>query len=141
MTAATSTPRWLQAYATRTGADPALGTTAVPRHCRTCRRLILAGYDAPTLAGLALVDPYALTPQLEAAAVILAVGTWRLWGAPGGYELTSRHEPRVHRPERLTSAGGDVVVVAEHRCEFPPLSHIPLPTRNARTTDPDRIPF
>lgn len=142
-TTTTSTPRWLEAYGTRTGTDPALtGTRAVPRHCRTCRRLILAGYDAPTIAGLAIADPYALTPQLEAAAVILAIVTWRLCGRPGHYELTPRHTPGLPPLCRRDPAGPAVTVLAAHRCEYPPLSRIPLPSPNAhRAADPDHIPF
>lgn len=143
-TTPTPTPRWLQAYTTTSGLpDPRLaGTTARPRHCTDCRRLVLAGYDSPTIATLAITDPYALTPQLETAAVLLDIPTWRLWGAPGRYELTPRHEPGLG-PECTRAPASEITVVAAHRCEYQPLSRIPLPTPHAPTqsADPDRIPF
>lgn len=121
------TPYWLQAYATRTGHDPTLvGTRAVPRWCRDCRRLVIAGYDSPLIATLAIVDPHPLTPQLEAAAVVLARPTWRLWGVPGRYELTAR-TPCTLRGLVLPRAGPDVLVLAAHRCDHPPLTRAPLP--------------
>lgn len=132
MTAVTAPPRWLQAHADRTGDDDALiGTRAVPRHCRACGLLLLAGYDAPLIAGLAVVDPYRLTSQMEAAAVLLGRPTWRLWGAPGRLELTGRFYPGVLPLGRHPPAE-EVVVVAAHRCGTPPLSSVPLPVRAPR---------
>lgn len=133
---------WIPAYQTHTGlpdprTNPA-GTTARAQHCDTCRALTLVGWDAPLLARLARTDPYALTPRLEAACVILGLGTWRAWGAPGRYELVARHIPGVH-PIGITPAGSGVIVVAQHRCGFPPLSTqaIPLvPASHTRPTDP-----
>lgn len=132
----TTTPRWLTSYASTTGDDPALtGTRAVPRWCRTCRRLVIAGYDSPLLADLAICDPHPLTPQLEAAAVILARPTWRLSGAPGRYELTPR-TPAYIGGLRLPPADGvDVVVVAAHDCYHPPLTHAHLPTPDGALFD------
>lgn len=122
-----TTPRWLHAYATTTGDDPTLaGTRAVPRWCRDCRHLVLAGYDSPLIATLAICDPHPLTAQLEAAAVILARPTWRLWGAPGRYELTPR-TPAWTASTRLAPAGPDVLVLASHHCGRPPLTREPLP--------------
>jgi hypothetical protein len=134
-----ATPRWLAAYATRTGADPALvGTRAVPRHCRTCRRLVLAGYDSDVAGWLAIVDPYRLTPQLEAACVVLARRTYKLRGVAGHYELVPRYSPAV-LPFGPRPSADDVVVVAEHHCGTPPLSLTPLPT-TAHITNPDGPP-
>lgn len=129
-----TTPRWVDAYTTRTGLpDPRLtGTTAQPRHCATCRLLVLTGWDAPLLAALATTDPYQLTPHLEAAAVILDIPTYHLWGVPGRYELTPRHTPGIIPIGRMPSAD-QCVVVAAHHCGRPPLSTVPLPTR-ARTS-------
>lgn len=132
-----STPRWLDAYATTTGHDPALiGTRAVPRHCRTCHRLVLAGYDAPIAALLATCDPHPLTPRLEAACVILARPTYRLWGIPGRYELTPRHHPGIHPISREPPAD-QCLVLAAHACGHPPLSHdhLPVTTRHTSSTD------
>jgi hypothetical protein len=120
---------WVDAYTTRTGMpDPRLaGTLAKPHHCRHCARLLLVGYDSPTLADLATVDPYVLTPALEAAAVILARPTWQLWGPPGRYQLTARTPVRI---TGLALIPADrCVVVATHHCGRPPLTHTPLPTR------------
>lgn len=134
MNAATKAPDfvWVDAYTTRTGMpDPRLaGVTAKPRHCTTCGRLTLAGYDSPACADLAITDPYALTPTLEAAAVILARPTWQLWGAPGRYELTARTPTRL-LGVRLVPADR-CVVVATHDCTHPPLSRTALPTRQPR---------
>lgn len=120
---------WVEGYQTKTGMpDPrTTGTTAQPRHCTTCGRLVLAGYDAPMLAGLAVTDPYPLTPALEAAAVILARPTWRVWGTPGRYELTHR-TPETDPTVRLLGADR-CVVVASHHCHHPPLARAPLPMR------------
>lgn len=128
-----TTPRWLDAYTTATGLpDPRLaGTTARPRHCDTCRLVVLAGYDAPLCAGLAITDPYLLTPRLEAAAVILTRPTYRLWGYPGSWQLLPRHRPDVHPIVRHPPAGPDVHVLAAHRCGTPPLSRIHLPAPGA----------
>jgi hypothetical protein len=126
----TERPPWLDAYTTRSGMpDPRLASlTARPRHCAGCGRLVLAGYDSPACADLAVADPNPLTPTLEAAAVILARPTWRLWGQPGHYELTARTPARVLGVQ-LVPAGPDVIVVATHDCARPPLTRTTLPTR------------
>lgn len=135
----TTTPAWLNAYDVSTGDDPALrGTRAVPRHCRTCRRLVLAGYDGHVAAWLAVVDPYQLSPQLEAACVVLARRTYRLRGVPGTYELIPRFSPAV-LPFGPRPSADAVVVVAEHDCGTPPLSHQHLPTPS-HITNPDGPP-
>jgi|GEM_PF-1185678 len=136
-----TTPHWLQAHATRTGNDPTLtGTRARPRWCRTCRRLVLAGYDAPLAAGLAITDPHPLTPQLETAAVLLARPTYRLWGTtPDTYELTPRtptYPPHIPLPP----ASPTVIVLTAHNCDRPPLTHAPLPTPHRHTVDHDAPP-
>lgn len=130
MTAATK-PRWIDAYETASGMpDPRLaGTAAKPRHCKGCGLLVLAGFDAPLIAHLAIVDPYAATPVLEAAAVILDIPTYRLHGMPGGYELAPRFIPGQTPSCTHAAAGGDVVVVLAHVCGRRPLATIALPTR------------
>jgi hypothetical protein len=135
-------PPWLRAHLAHTGDDPTLtGTHAHPRHCKTCGHLTLTGYDAPLIAGLAITNPNPLTPQLETAAVILAIPTWRLWGTPGHYELTPRHIPGLHTIGRHPPAS-DVTVLAAHQCGTPPLSHAPLPTRtHTPEHDTERIPY
>lgn len=141
----TTTPAWLHAYATTTGNDPALtGTPAIPRWCRTCGLLTLAGYDSPLIATLAITDPWLLDWRQEAAAVILARPTWRLWGWPGNYELTNRHWPGLtpigrHPPADPTATAG-VHVLATHACGHPPLSTTPLPVRPPRTITDDLEP-
>ena len=77
---------------------------------------------------LAICDPNPLTPQLEAAAVILRIRTYQLWGNPGHYELSPRHQPdgciyswTHHRPADQTT------VLAEHRCGKPPLTNAVIP--------------
>jgi hypothetical protein len=135
----TTSPPWLAAYDLSTGDDPALrGRRAVPRHCRTCRRLVLAGYDGHVAAWLAVVDPYQLTPQLEAACVVLARRTYRLRGLPGSYELNPRYSPAV-QPFAPRPSAADVLVVAEHHCDTPPLSRQHLPTPR-HLTNPDGPP-
>lgn len=115
-------------------ADHLAGTRAIPRPCPDCARLTLTGYTGKLLALLATVDPYALTTHQEAAAVILARPTYRLWGTPHRYELTNRHQPRL--PPWLTYPPADtpgVTVVAEHHCHTPPLGTTPIPLRPPRT--------
>lgn len=135
---------WVPAYQTHTGlpdprTNPA-GTTARAQRCEDCGALTLVGWDAPLLARLARTDPYALDPRLEAACVILALPTWQVWGAPGRYELTARHVPRVHPIGTRKPAGSPgVIVVTEHRCGYPPLSTVAIPlvpTTRTRPTDP-----
>lgn len=130
-----STPPWVTALEARTGALASLASgRAVARPCTRCRRWTLQGYDAPLIAGHAVVDPNPLTPQLEAAAVILAMPTWQLWGRPGAYQLTPRHEPGVHYIGTARPAG-DVVVLAAHRCAYPPLAPDSIPATRSRTAD------
>ncbi len=137
---ASSTPVWLDAYTTRSGDDPRLvGTRAIPRTC-LCGRLVLVGYDAPVIAGLATVDPYQATPQLEAAAVILATATYQLWGDPGRYELTPRHVPGL-RALGTKRPAGDVLVVLAHTCHRPPLATTPLPAPARPARPGDVVPF
>lgn len=137
---APSTPPWLTAYSTMSGDDPRLvGTRAIPRTC-TCGHLVLVGYDAPRIAGLATVDPYQATPQLEAAAVILATATYQLWGEPGRYELTPRHIPGV-RTLGMKRPAGDVVVVLAHVCHRTPLATTPLPAPRRPARPGDVVPF
>lgn len=137
MTAPT-TPRWLHAHAARTGDDPTLvGGRARTRWCRTCGLVVIAGYDAPLIATLAICDPYALDWKTEAAAVILARPTWRLWGTPNTWLLTDRHIPGVHPIAHHPPADPhhDVIVLARHICGTPPLSRTPIPE------PPTRAPF
>lgn len=137
-----SEPAWLTAYTTRTGADPnprLAGTRAIPRPCPTCARLTLTGYDAPLIAGLATTDPYLLTPNLEAAALILARPTYQLWGAPGRYELTPRSP--IHITGLRLPSADHVPVVAAHDCPRPPLSTTPLPMHALPPTHDGPPPF
>ena len=134
------------AIATRRGEHPSLiGTNAVTRHCRRCGRLVLAGWDAPVMAGLAVVDPYAATWRDEAAAVILARPTWRLLGPwPTRGELTPRHQPGlpdygIRQP--LADPDNRILVVIAHQCGTPPVAHRPLPTKSAETKYPNTPPF
>lgn len=131
------------AVATRRGDDPALvGTRAVPRHCRSCGRAVIAGYDAPVMGGLAVTDPYALTPLDEAAAVILAWPTWWLAGPwPSWAELVVRHRPEL-TPIGTRPRADKVTVVAEHRCQSPPLGRTPIPLRRPHASGyPPTPPF
>lgn len=130
----------MRAVLEKRGEDPDLaGTRAVPRWCRTCRRAVLAGYDAPVLGGLAIVDPFRATWQQEAAAVLLARPTWWLAGPwPIRGELIARHHPGI--PDVGIRAPADqVLVVIAHDCTRPPLATTPLPTQRTiadRPTDP-----
>ncbi|TKR27151.1 hypothetical protein FA014_01990 [Cellulomonas hominis] len=132
---------WLAALATRTGQDPGLlGTKAVPRWCARCRRLVLAGYDAPVCATLCIADPYRLTPQLEAACVILARPTYQLWGIDAGrLKLTSRHIPGFVQARDFPPAD-HVVVLAAHDCDRPPLTLDPLPEPRYGAVQPGDVP-
>ena len=99
-----SEPAWMRAYTTRTGAPPHLGTgKARPHRCPTCGRWTLQGLDSNLCALLATVDPNPLTPQTEAAAIILGRPTYTLHGAPGRYELWHR---TPHSARHLTPAHG-----------------------------------
>lgn len=124
------------------GDDAALaGTRAVPRWCRTCRRAVLAGYDAPVLAGLAIADPYRATWQQEAAAVILARPTWWLAGPwPTRGELIPRHTPAL-RPLGVRPPADQVLVVIGHDCNTPPLATGLLPTARTSAHLPVNPPF
>lgn len=124
-----TTPTWQQLHATKTGDHPALiGTRAQIRNCSHCGLIVLAGYDSHLMANLAITDPYLLTPQLEAAAVILAIRTYHARGITGRYELTNRHTPGITRPAWVTyPPANQVPVVAAHRCGIPALSRQPLP--------------
>jgi len=109
------------------------GTRVVPRHCPDCGRLVLLGYDSNVAAFLATVDPYKATPHDEAAAVILARPTYRLWGRPLHYELTRRHVPgHQHTLTYPRADTPDVTVVLAHHCHTPPLAREPIPVRPPR---------
>ena len=129
--------RWLDAYTTSSGLpDPRLaGTAAKPRHCSDCGRLVLAGYDAPVCAHLAVVDPYRATAQLETAAVLTGRATYHLRGVPGDYQLTPRHFPGV-LPIVPYRRADECVVVITHSCDLPALSTIPLPTQSEKHAIP-----
>lgn len=129
-------PWWAQAYETRTGGELRLTSgKAIPARCDRCGAWTLHGYDAPLMAGLAVVDPNPLTPVLEAAAVVLDLPTYQLWGAPGRWSLTPRHEPGVRRIGTARPAG-DVIALAAHTCR-PPLSsaHLRMTARTPARTD------
>lgn len=87
---------------------------AKPGHCPKCGRAVIAGYDAPAIAGLAVVDPCRLTMQLEAAAIILRRPTYQLHGRLR-FMLSNRTWPGVPKPWPLKSAD-QAVVVAAHKC-------------------------
>jgi hypothetical protein len=139
--AAHSEPAWVAAFTRAHGATPTLASgRALPRPCPRCGRWTLVGLDAPRCAGLARTDPHPLTPQLEAAAVILATPTWQLWNFVGRHELTPRYEPGVPPHARLEPAD-HVVVLAAHVCGRPPLSRATLRIRSPRTaTSTDGVP-
>lgn len=132
---------WLDALARRTGQDPGLlGTKAVPRWCSACRRLVLAGYDAPVCATLCIADPYRLTPQLEAACVILDRPTFQVRGIDiGRLHLTPRHIPGYVQARDFPPAD-QVVVAAAHDCGRPPLTLEPLPESRYRAVQPGDVP-
>ncbi|MFD2792564.1 hypothetical protein ACFS27_03285 [Promicromonospora vindobonensis] len=116
------TPCWVTAYETTTGGAATLaGGKALPRPCPTCRAWCLTGYDSNLCAFQAWATPAALTPQLEAAALILQRTTYRVWGRPGSYELTVRYVPGLHLPGRYPTAN-ECTVIAAHVCNSPPLS-------------------
>lgn len=116
------TPPWVTAYETTSGGAVRLsGGKAIPAPCPTCRRWCLTGYDAPRCAIQAWVDPNPLTPALEAAAIVLARTTYRLWGRAGAYELTWRLAPGVPVIGRLAPAD-TCTVLADHDCNSPPLA-------------------
>lgn len=135
-----SEPAWVAAFTRAHGATPTLNSgRARPVRC-TCSAWTLQGLDAPRCAGLAVCDPNPLTPQLEAAAVILAIPTYRLWGSAGRYELTPRHQPRVPPQHHHDPAGPGVVVLAAHTCGRAPLAatHLQLtaPAASGPTGEP-----
>ena len=117
-----ATPYWVTAYETTSGGAANLtGGKALPRPCPTCGTWCLTGYDSNLCAIQAWTDPAPLTPQLEAAALILRRATYRVWGRPGSYELTLRFVPGLHLPSRLPTAN-ECTVIAAHVCNSPPLS-------------------
>lgn len=88
---------------------------AKPGRCPHCGAPVLAGYDHHRIAHLAITNPHALTPQLEAAALALHIPTWQLHGTPGHHTLTRRTYPGV--PLTLPLPPADkVTVLAEHQC-------------------------
>lgn len=117
-------------------------THAKPAICR-CGATVLRGYDAPLIAAQATVDPIQATPAEEAAAwLTLHLGTWRLWGRPGHYELTRRTFPGQQALDVKTTAL-EVPVLIEHRCGSPPLATGPtVPLDPPDLTDlPDTPPY
>ena len=131
------------ALATRRGDDPTLtGTNAHTRHCATCGRTVIAGYDAPLMAGLAITDPYRATWRDEAAAVILARPTWQLAGPwPTRGELINRHWPGLH-PIATRRPADQVTVLIAHHCGTPPIATQPLPVTTPHGAGyPDTPPF
>jgi len=93
--------------------------------CR-CGVWVLAGWDAPVCGIWRTLDPWRLDRPGELAAVLAGRGTYRVWGTPGRWEVTSRcdaswgtfgvpHEP----PEAVT-------VIADHECHRRPLGNEPL---------------
>jgi len=126
-------PDWRALHALKTGDNAALiGTRAQVRNCAHCGLIVLAGYNSHVMASIAITDPFLLTPQLEAAAVILNIHTYEARGHPGRYELTNRHWPHLTRPDWIHyKPATDVNVLAAHRCGYPPLSRQPLPLNPA----------
>jgi len=137
-----STPHWVRAYETQTGAAVRLsGGKAIPAPCPRCRRWCLTGYDAPLCALQAWVDPSPLTLALEGAAVVLGRTTYRLWGAAGRWELAWRIAPGTPVIGRPTPADA-CTVLAEHVCNSAPLSREPLNiTTPKKYRDLSVIPF
>ena len=120
-------PRHIQtAIETRTGLPLGLSERIKPGHCPDCGRAILAGYDAPAITQLAILDPNALTPQLEAAAILTRRPTWQLHGTPGHYQISTRTAPGIPNTWKLTPAD-KCVVLTNHQCEKPPLTDNPVP--------------
>lgn len=134
------TPWWARAYETRTGSELRLaGDRLIPaRH--DCGAWILHGYDAPIAAVHVHLDPNPLTPALEAACVILAIPTYQLWGTPGRWFVTIRHQPGLARLGRVPPAD-DVVVLAAHQCGRPPLSAHQLRMTATTRPTPTEPPF
>ncbi|PYG00181.1 hypothetical protein SAMN05216184_104120 [Georgenia satyanarayanai] len=103
---------------------------AKPGWCPRCGRAVIAGYDAPAIATLAIVDPHPATPLEEAAAIILGLPTWQLHGTPGRHQLSGRTWPGI-RPITRHRPATECVVVIKHRCGFRPLATgPPIPTTN-----------
>ena len=116
---------------------------AKPGHCPKCGRAILAGYDAPAIAALAVVDPYRATALEEAAAIILGLPTWQLHGrTPDRYQLSNRTWPKV-APLVNHKSADDVVVLILHRCGFKPLATGPpiQTTNRSHTQWPENPPY
>lgn len=127
---------------TKTGLPLGLaGGRAKPGNCPNCGHTIIAGYDSPLIAGLAITNPYRLTTQHEAAALIVGIPTWQLHNRPGNYTLTGRLHPGVPYPFTLKNAD-ECVVVAKHECNQQPLSTEAIQLHpKAGDTFPDTIPF
>lgn len=116
------------------------GGRVKPGTCPDCHATVLAGYDGLVAAELAIVDPIALTPQLEAACVLTARPTWRLWNTPGLFELNPRTNPAYPVTTKLTPAN-EAVVVALHICGRQ-LPGKPIQVRKQTGYDlPDEPPF
>lgn len=124
-------PRHVQtAIETRLGLPLGLASGyAKPGHCPHCGLAVIAGYDAPAIATLAIVDPYQATPLDEAAAIILGLPTWQLHGTPGRHTLSGRTHPGVP-PLGTHTPATECVVVIRHRCGYRPLATGP-PIRTA----------
>lgn len=98
-------------------------------HTCVCGATILVGLDADRAAGEARVDPTPVTALGEVMALLDGRTTYRLYAA-GRLELD--HRSRWH----ITGASADhVLVLAEHRCQTPP-----LPTRPATNTALKELP-
>lgn len=115
-------PKWLNQLITDRTLDAG---RAIPQKCSGCRAWVLVGYSEgwrrqrDFLGWTVRADPYLLDDDGEVAAIILERTLWELDGYP-----TARFRRRF---EAWQEPKPGAVVVAEHDCDLPPISTVPLP--------------
>lgn len=130
MTPATGFPTWLRDRLIEAGilTPQGLSRRAKPMLHRTCRQLVIAGFDNDTCAFDAWTEPAPLTPHGELAALLDERRTYDL----DGERLYRRDQASI--PGRPPSPRR--TVLAEHRCHSPlPVDWLETSTPSAPTTE------
>jgi hypothetical protein len=101
--------------------------------CRNCGRAVARGLDADVCGLLATVDLTEIDPAGEVLALATGRRTYDVIPGPGRLELAPRRAAHIRARRRYP-------VLAEHRCDAPPLPAAPADTPDAAHGD-DRPPF
>jgi hypothetical protein len=88
------------------------GRRARRQRCRTCRAVVIRGYDDDRVAGVAVVDPTPLDRHGELAALLCGRATFDLRIGLGRTELDYRESWTIAGPMRYP-------VLPAHACHLP----------------------